>query len=330
MRADLLRLAADLAGRGEPFALVTVVRREPPSSARVGDCALVTAGGSYRGWLGGSCTQPTAVRIARQALRERRPLLVALHPTPDAVHRPGVTVLPMTCHSGGSVDLFVEPMLPAPRLMVFGVSPAAQAVARIAAVLGYAVDAVDPEADRSAFPEADRIITATGPDALRSPSGQPYNRLYAVVATLGDRDEAAVEAALSLEPAYLGLVASRKRFAELRATLAGRGVPDDALDGVASPAGLDIGAVSPGEIALSVLAEIVTVDRRGAVEPAVTATGVPDEAVDPVCGMTVATTTAHRAEHAGRTYYFCCGSCRERFAAAPASFITADVGDESA
>ena len=113
MRADTLRLASDLAQRGEPFALVTVVRREAPSSTRVGDAALITQGGAFHGWLGGSCTQSTAVREALAALRNGVPRLIALSTNPQAEARPGVIALPLTCHSGGSVDLYVEPVLPA-------------------------------------------------------------------------------------------------------------------------------------------------------------------------------------------------------------------------
>lgn len=328
MRADILRLAADLARRGELFALATVVRREPPISAQLGDSALITEGGTFHGWLGGSCTRPTAVREALKALSSGTPRLIALSPDPGAVDRPGVTVLPMTCHSGGSVDIYIEPVLPAPRLIVFGVAPTAQAVARIGKVLGYVVEAVDPEADQAAFPEADCVVTDLHSRELVQRSKRDPARLYAVIATLGEQDEEAIRAALLLEPAYLGVVASRKRFARLRETLVAQGVAKDELDRIRNPAGLEIGAVSPEEIALSVLAEIVqwrrtqqgrTVGRpTSAVEDTETSAA---EQLDPVCGMTVnPETSRHRADLAGQTYHFCSGSCRERFLAEPERF----------
>ena len=134
MRADLqlLKLAAELAARGEPFALAIVVRREPASSAQPGNMALITRSGEVHGWLGGSCIQPTVAREAQLALGAGEPRLIALSPDPGADARPGVTVHPMTCHSGGSVDIFLQPVLPPPRLLVFGVAPAAQALARLA------------------------------------------------------------------------------------------------------------------------------------------------------------------------------------------------------
>ena len=316
MRADILQLAGDLTRRQIPFVLAVVVRREPASSAQLGNTAVITESGEFHGWLGGSCIQPTVLREAMAALGDASPRLIALSPTPDADRRAGVTALPMTCHSGGSVDIYIEPVLPAPTLLVFGVAPVAQAVARLAKGMGYNVVASDPDADRASFPDADRLLTTIAggewPESQRA-------RLFAVVATLGQHDEDAIQAALALGPAYLGVVASRKRFAQIRETLAARGVAAAALDSVVNPAGLDIGARAPEEVALSILAEIVK--KRRAARQAGVASSPPAaarEERDPVCGMTVAVEGArHRAEHAGRTYYFCCGGCRERFLAAP-------------
>jgi xanthine dehydrogenase accessory factor len=337
MRADLLRFAAELSQRGEAFALATVVRREPPSSARVGDTALITPGGAFHGWLGGSCTQTAVVREALRALEDGAPRLIALSPNPEADRRAGVTALPMTCHSGGSVDIYIEPVLPAPRLIVFGVSPVAQALARLAKAMGFLVDAVDPEADRAAFPDADRVMTQL--EAAGPPAGDGSSRpeLLVVVATMGRRDEEATTAALALEPAYLGVVASRRRFAEIGEALAARGARPEALAGIASPAGLDLGAHAPAEIAVSILAQIVQRRRSGAASSApgraaapglasehAAAMPIAEEAVDPVCGMTVTVATAKwRHEHAGRTFYFCGNGCRERFAKDPDRYLAA-------
>ena len=261
MRTDILQLASELAGRGEAFALATVVRREPPSSARVGDAAVVTPDGEFRGWLGGSCTRPTVIREALAALADEAPRLIGIVRDPDSASgaRPGLTVFPMACHSGGSVEIYIEPLLPARRLLVFGVTPTARALTRLAAVLGYRVEAVDPEASESLFPEAGRVVTD---DASVEPPGseRAAARCFAVVATLGQRDEEAALAAVRLEPAYLGVVASRKRFGQIREALAAGGATREQLDRIANPAGLDIGAETPEEIALSILAEIT---RRG-------------------------------------------------------------------
>jgi xanthine dehydrogenase accessory factor len=205
---------------------------------------------------------------------------------------------------------------------VLGLSPVAQALTRVARAMGYSVDAVDPGADRAAFPEADRVFTSLDEPSLRHRPGAAGAALSAVIATMGDDDEAAVRAALALEPAYLGLVASRRRFAAIRETLLAAGVPAAALDRVKSPAGLDIGAHAPSEIAVSIMAEIV---QRVHARPEASRTrSLPvsaGEARDPVCGMMVATTNArHTASHTGRTYYFCCAGCRDRFLGSPESY----------
>ncbi len=324
MRAEILQLAAELTQKGEAFVMAVVVRREPASSAQVGNTALITEAGDYHGWLGGSCIQPTVVREAVAALKDSSPRLISLSPDPGADRRAGVATFPMTCHSGGSVDIYLEPVLPAPRLLLFGVSPTVQALARLGKVMGYWVAVVDPDVDRASFPDADRLVeTLSIEDLARRPPSQK-GRLFAVVATLGQHDEDSTLAALGVEPAYLGVVASRKRFAQIRETLVGRGASAQALDSITNPAGIDIGARTPEEVALSILAEIVSA-RRAAGEQAAdvsTPPGSAREDRDPVCGMTVVVETArHRTEHAGRTYYFCCGGCRNSFLAAPERYL---------
>jgi xanthine dehydrogenase accessory factor len=327
MRADLLARAAELAAREEPYVLAVVTWRRPPSSAQVGDAAIVTGGGVFHGWLGGACTRPTVEREARAALADGRPRLLALDAEPGDRQRPGVESRPMTCHSGGSVEIYLDPVLPAPRLLVWGDSPAAGALAALAGTLGYAVT------------QPAEAVEA----AEHGPEAEPRRRpLYAVVATMGEDDEASLRAALALSPDYVGLVASPRRFAEVRRTLEARGVAGEALDAVRSPAGLPIGAKTPEEIALAVLAEIVQARRSvgeavvhdavaaEAADMAAAGTAAPGEepaaatAVDPVCGMIVDIAGArHTAEHAGRTFHFCCGGCRERFLADPDRHLAA-------
>ena len=203
--------------------------------------------------------------------------------------------LPMTCHSGGSVDIYLEPMLPAPRLLLFGESPVARALGKLGEVMGYAVEH-DPRSTRG-------------------------GKLFAVIATMGENDEESLAAALAASPAYVGVVASRKRFAELRESMLARGLSTQALDQVHNPAGLDIGARLPEEVALSIHAQIVQLRQaQEAVRPAPAAA----TAIDPVCGMSVDVATArHRGQHQGRDYYFCNARCREKFLAFPDRFLAA-------
>jgi xanthine dehydrogenase accessory factor len=286
---QLLERAAELARRGESFVLAVVVRREPYSSSQQGDSAIITADGSYHGWLGGNCTRPQVLREAAQALVDGKPRLIALSPEPELQARAGVTPLPMTCHSGGTVDIFLEPVIAAPRLVVFGVSPVARAVAQLGKAMGYLVDVVDPDLDAAhaaELPGADRVFTDLSAAELRS--GAPI--ASAVVASMGEHDEDAVAAALMMRPAYLGVVASRKRFAVLRQTLIDRGISAHALDAIKSPAGLDLGGRQPEEVALSILAEIVQVKHAArAAGQSATASGA---GIAPVASIASVTSAA--------------------------------------
>ena len=347
MNKQLLERAAELARRGESFVLAVVVRREPYSSSQQGDSAIITADGSYHGWLGGNCTRPQVLREAAQALVDGKPRLIALSPEPELQVRAGVTPLPMTCHSGGTVDIFLEPVLAAPRLVVFGVSPVARAVGQLGKAMGYLVDVVDPDAHPAELPGADRVFTDLAAAELRS--GAPI--ASAVVASMGENDEDAVAAALAMRPAYLGVVASRKRFAVLRQTLIDRGISAHALDAIRSPAGLDLGGRQPEEVALSILAEIVqhkhaaraAGEHAGAsvvagpapvvaagpapgpapvAAAAAPAPGAPATAIDPVCHMTVTIATArHVGTWDGRTWYFCNPRCKDKFLADPGRYL---------
>jgi xanthine dehydrogenase accessory factor len=324
VRRELLELASDLVRRGEPFALATVVARTPPISAQLGDTALITADGSFYGWVGGSCTRPTVIAQARKALEDNRPRLVALDPDPELRLRPGLEVFPMTCHSGGRVEIHIQPILPPPQLLVYGMSPTARALVRLGGAMGYRVHAIDPAADASDYLGADVVVT--DPASVRIAGGSAP--VYAVVATQGQWDEEAVAAALALSPSYLGVMASAKRFAQMRAWLAER-APEASLARIRNPAGIDLGATLPEEIAISILAEIVK--ERAARTRAVVASAAERsepssvETRDPVCGMTVRVDGArHHARHEGQEFYFCCEGCRERFVAAPGRYTAAE------
>ena len=321
MHPDLLALAASLSSREERFALVTVVRREPPSSARVGDAAVVTVSGDYHGWVGGGCTRSTVLREALRAIADGEPRLLSLSPEPDEGRRAGVVALPMTCDSGGTVEIYVEPVLPVARLLLFGSSPAVRVLARIGHAMGYRVDVVDPDADKAAFPDAMSVSRALSRDVV--PRGA-----HVLVATMGERDLEAIEAVAAHAPAYLGVIASPKRFAQLRDALLARGVSREALAAIAAPAGLDIGARTPEEIAVSIMAQIV--ERRRAATKAQEVQDAPTvellaearEAADPVCGMSVTIAGAsHTAEVHGVQYYFCCAGCRTKFLADSARYV---------
>jgi len=305
---DLLALAADLQRRGEPFALAIVVRCEPPTSAKPGAKALVREDGSVEGWVGGACAEPVLVREALTALSDGRPRLIGLYGEggrgPSRTE--GILDFPMTCHSGGTLEIYVEPYLPNPQLVLVGHGPVVEMLETLGRAAGFTVV---PLRDDAAW---------AGLGALRL-----GRRASIVVATHADSDETALERVLQIEAGYVSLVASRRRAAAVLDRLRRRGVPGGRLERLKAPAGLDLGAITPGEIAISILAEIVQHRRSG---KAVEAEGLPGpatEARDPICGMLVEIAAARfRSEAAGRTTYFCCIGCKETFDQDPARYLT--------
>jgi xanthine dehydrogenase accessory factor len=302
---EILEEAARLARGGESFALATVVWREGPSSSQASSRAIITAAGEVRGWIGGACAEPVVIREARQVIATGTPRLLLLG-TPGqfggAVPE-GMTVVPISCQSEGAVEVYVEPVVPAPRLLVVGTSPMADTLAGLARALGWQADLV-----------AGADFTAAQAD----------ERTLVVVATQGHGDEEAMEEAAAARPAYLGLVSSRKRGAAVLGYLADKGVPAEQLGRVHVPAGLDLGHTSHREIAVAILAELVQLRASGALAPgtpARLAAEAPAEAIDPVCGMTVtAGPDSHPMTVEGETYYFCSAGCRRAFGKDPAAY----------
>jgi len=298
---DLLALAYELARRREPFAVATVVRCEPPTSAKPGARAVIRRDGTVTGWIGGSCAEPLTVAEALAALADGQPRLVALvgeHGSGGA--RAGVREHPMSCHSGGTLEIYVEPVLPKPQLVLAGDGPVVETLAALGRAVSFEVTVARHEGALEGL--------AVAPGAA------------VVVATHGRFDEDALDRALRSEARYVSLVASPKRAAAVRDALQARGVPAGRLARLKAPAGLDLGAVTPEEIAVSILAEIVQA-RRGEPEsaPPPEAPAARTEAPDPICGMRVQVSAArYVSEVAGRRYYFCCAGCKARFDADPA------------
>jgi xanthine dehydrogenase accessory factor len=325
---DILEQAHHLRHSGEPFALATVVRVVRPASARPGSKALIRADGSIDGWVGGSCAQPSVAREALHALADGQPRLLCLVGEGGRAPEPGegLVVQPMTCHSGGTIEVYIEPFLAAPRLVIVGQSAVSDALAQLGAALHYEVIAVDAEATAEHFPTASQLLpTLADATALLTPNS------YIVVATHGEYDEDALALALRSPAAYVALVASRRRATTLIDYLRGAGVSAEHLERLRTPAGLDIGAAEPAEIALSILAEIVQVRRRGApaaAQPdrAEAVVSEPESAIDPVCGMSVEIATArHVAEYSGQRYYFCCPGCKRSFEKEPEKYLAQAV-----
>lgn len=252
--ADPLLTAARLAGEGVAFVLMTVVRAVSPTSAKPGDKAILTERGEWLGWVGGSCAEPAARRAAQQAFLDGQSRL--LHLTNDEAHlaRQGVELAAMSCYSGGSLEIYVEPHLPQPSLLVFGRSPAAEALCRLGLGMGYRVTHVDLRPGAEAGPASVRRLVD-----LREPA---RSSTYVVVASHGHFELEALEWALRREVAYVGLVSSRRRWPDVLGRLERLGLGAAAAR-VHAPAGLELGAARPEEVALSVLSQIVAELRGG-------------------------------------------------------------------
>jgi xanthine dehydrogenase accessory factor len=300
------RLRADR----RPFVSATVVRAERPTSAKAGDTALVLDDGTIIGFVGGECAQASVQTQSLAALAARQPVLLTISPEatangtqPSEPHE-GAIVVHNPCLSGGTLEIFLEPAVPPLLVVVHGEAPIARAVRELAAWMGY--DARDGD-------------TAPLVDVSATPVSAPVGASAVVVAMHGGDEALAIRHALDADVAYIGLVASRRRG---QAVLDALDLGPDELGRVRSPAGLDIGSHSPEEVALSILAEIVSTQPT-AVPPAASAPdAAPPTAVDPVCGMQVVVTEASRhAEHVGVRYWFCGPGCEQAFVADPTVFL---------
>jgi xanthine dehydrogenase accessory factor len=261
----VLERAAEHEAKGKAFAMATVVRTLSITAAKAGAKALITPDGLIEeGWIGGGCARAAVIEAARQCLIDGRSRLVSIAPQDglDALgvaagdNRDGVLFAKNACPSQGTMDIFVEPVLPKPKLLILGASPVAVALAAIAPTFGFAVAVAAQVSDLARFPEgAERIEGLAPPSAAGAGA-------FVVVSTQGSGDRAALTAAAAMPARYRALVGSRRKAETLRRELASEGVPADALASVKAPAGLDIAAVTSEEIALSILAEMTAVRRR--------------------------------------------------------------------
>jgi xanthine dehydrogenase accessory factor len=295
---NVIARAARLQSEGAPFVLATVTWRRGPSSGKGGSKAIIHPDGTVEGWLGGACARPTVVRQALEALADGSPRLLVLG---EHDEREGVEVVSMACASEGAMEVYCEPVLPLPRLIIAGSSPMVDTLRRLAAVLGWNASSVEETAPLAEAPE----------------------RSFVVVATQGDYDEPAVEAALAGKAGYIGLVASEKRASAVKVWLRDRGVSDEAMTRLHAPSGVDLGPTEHHEIAVSILAELVAFKAAGAGAQVVTV-DLPEQAIDPVCGMSVDVARARFVtEHGTGRVFFCAAGCQRAFEAHPGAYSLA-------
>jgi xanthine dehydrogenase accessory factor len=266
VHVEVMELVSRLKAAEQAFVLATVVRTVSVTAAKAGAKAIIRPDGSIAaGWIGGGCARGAVLKAAREALADGEPRMVSVQPedllaelgVEPGENRDGIRFAKNMCPSQGTMDIFVEPVLPHPSLVILGASPVALSLAEQARTLGFHVTLAAPAADLPQVPDADQLIDGYQLDGLN-----PARR-FVVVSTQGKGDEAALRAAVSVDAAYHAFVGSRRKMAALRAKLGSEGIEADALERIKAPAGLDLGAITPEEIAMSILAEITLERRRG-------------------------------------------------------------------
>jgi len=335
MQNDFYDKFQELHTHGNPFAIATVIRAEKPTSAKMGAKAIITEDGNLSGWIGGSCAEPTVRREAKKALQDGQPRLIRLCPSEKMGTAPqeGVIEIALTCISGGTLEIYIEPQLAQPHLVVVGHLATAEALVSLGKDLGWHISLIGAEVSHERFPDADQVV-----DELDFSQIKVSNNTYVVVASHGNYDEDMLVAALQSEAPYVALIASKKRASAILQYLNESNLTQEQIARLKYPAGLDFGASTPEEIALSILAEIIQRRRQSPItnSPITSATtnsaqGLPLpmaqslEALDLVCGMTVEIATAHFiSEHNGKKYYFCSAGCKRSFDKAPQNYIQSE------
>jgi xanthine dehydrogenase accessory factor len=318
---EFLRKASELRAADCPFAVAIVVKYQAPVSGKPGDKAIIQPDGKVWGWIGGGCVQPLVLREALQAMKEGNPRIVHIAPSADSEPEMGSANYAMSCHGGGAIDVYIEPVLPKSWILIFGRSPAAQSLSKLGKAVGYGIGVVSHGATRELFPDADFIAKEITSGQIHSDS-----ETFIVVATQGEHDEEALEQALRTDARYISFIASHAKAQKVIGLLAEKGASPQMLGRIKAPAGLSIGTSSSQEIAVSIIAEIIQAkkpcppdnSRREESDPG----EVSPPAVDPVCGMAVeASGSTYRSEYEGRSFYFCCAGCKRTFDQRPQKYL---------
>lgn len=303
-------------------AMAVVVRREAPSSGKPGDKAIIMPDGEVKGWIGGGCTKGIVIKEALESINQGSPRLVRILPADNLSDATGVKNYKMTCMSGGSVEVYIEPIMQTTQLYIFGRSHIAKALCQLGSASGYQVHMVSDLADDGMFELATSTSSLKDFDKQRS-----LNNDYVVVCTQGEDDASSLTTAINANPKYLGFVSSTKKANSLFMALKKEGIPFDTLSRIKTPAGLDINAKTPEEVAVSILAQIIQAKRSADEHPKNDVIGEADQLqedlyINPVCKIPVQKSTAkYVLEHNGEKIYFCCDGCKTSFEKEPALYI---------
>ena len=309
----------------ETYAMAMVVRRVIPTSGKPGDKAIIRKDGSISGWIGGGCTKGIILKEALAAMKDGKPRLVSIDNDSGKQYKEGVVSYTMTCHSGGAVDVYIEPVLPKPHLMIFGKSHIAMAMAKLGKLMGYAISVVGENIEEGTFENVNEILNfkELGQYKIRK-------NTCIIVSTQGEGDELALESALKSDASYVAFVASLKKANAIFQEMRVRGITFDQLKKIKTPAGLNINAKLPEEVAISILAQIIEHVRSPKKQSETTEENAQPERsnlpedyyINPVCQVPVHKATAkHVLEYEEEKVYFCCDGCKVSFEKNPKKYM---------
>ena len=317
MKFNWIHRASELEEKGIPFAIATVIDTVAPTSAKPMAKAIITADGKMDGWIGGGCAQETVIKEALHCLHTGMASVIRLAPERSISGKVSYKKeIFLTCESGGALEFHIEPVLPMTKLLIYGNTPTVNALAKLGELLDYDIYALSPGISELELPEE-----VTKLDEFSVFEGQ----CVAIVATQGDGDIQALKAAIASKPEFLSLIANKRKTESLLGQLVKDGISRDKISSIKFPAGLDIGAITPQEIAVSIMAELVQYKRKTAWKDEIildVEQAKNGKETDPICGMLVDPKTADSSfEYDGISYYFCCGGCKKKFEAEPAAFV---------
>jgi xanthine dehydrogenase accessory factor len=325
MLDDFLHDTEELKKRNEPFAIALVVRRDAPSSGKVGDKAVINKYGEIIGWIGGGCVKGIIVKEAEIAMKTGTGRLVKIGKSTSTCQQEGVKEYAMTCQSEGTVEIFIEPILPQIHLVVMGKSAIAKALVKMGKFAGYRITGVAQDANLKTFEKVDELITQVSLADVKTGAAS-----FIAVVTQGEGDEKALMEALKKEYAYLGFVSSKKKFAAIKEYLISSGIDKNKIESITSPAGIDINAKKPEEVAISIMAQIVQLQNSKAAPltfekfESTKASGekAPQYYINPVCGVPIdMANPKHIVDYKGEKIYFCCDGCKVKFDAEPDKYM---------
>ena len=309
----------------EPFVIAIVVRKDAPSSGKVGDKAIITKFGEIIGWVGGGCVKGILIKESLEALKSGKGRLVKIGKSIKLSKQEGVMEYKMTCQSEGTIEVFIEPVLPKPHIVVIGESENAKALTKLASAVGFKVTGVAQGATLTTFPKVDELITQINLTQVKTTPAT-----FIIIATQGEGDEKALLESLKKERAFIGFIASKKKMISVSEYLKSYSISKSEIASIRAPIGKDIKAKSPDEVAISILAELIeyknTHNNTLAFEKFETSIDKnnpkPVYYTNPVCGVPVdMNNPKHIVEYKGEKVYFCCDGCKVKFDAEPSKYI---------